>query len=487
MPSASKAWVRPVAWRPPPPSPPRWRTRCVPSRPASWPRRSGRRTSFGSCSRPPGGSSPDRRAPASDERSAPPWRRPRGCAPRPRLRVRDRRRPDRGARGRLARGPARQHGGVRRAEWLRQVDPAEADLRSAERHRGRDHRGRAAGRRPADERRHGVPEPGPPALAQRARQRAAPSGDPVRERRPARSGPRSLACPRGGLARHGRPERRGAPPAARALGRHAPARESLPRADPSAGAPPAGRAVRRPRRVHAGGDVGALSAPAGRAGIHGRAGDPRPPRGDLPGRRDLRSREPSGPHRARAPCGAPAAAGAGAGVRRRGERADAASARADPAQSRARGMIGPRSRRVVLPLAVFVGLVLAWEAAVTLLHVQPIVLPPPSGVALTMARTAGPIAFHAWHTLLTTLLGFVAAVGLGLLLGFAIGGSATVNDALYPLLVGFNSIPKAAVVPLLVMWFGIGTAPAVLTAFLLAFFPVAVNVAVGLATLEAED
>ena len=149
-------------------------------------------------------------------------------------------------------------------------------------------------------------------------------------------------------------------------------------------------------------------------------------------------------------------------------------------------MIGPRGRRVVLPLAVFVGLVLAWEATVKVLHVQPIVLPSPSGVALTMAQTAGPIAFHAWHTLVTTLLGFVAAVGLGLLLGFAIGGSATVNDAFYPLLVGFNSIPKAAVVPLLVMWFGIGTAPAVLTAFLLAFFPVAVNVAVGLATLEAE-
>jgi NitT/TauT family transport system permease protein len=135
---------------------------------------------------------------------------------------------------------------------------------------------------------------------------------------------------------------------------------------------------------------------------------------------------------------------------------------------------------------VFVGLLLVWEAAVPLLRIQQIVLPPPSGVALTMVQTAGPIAFHARHTLVTTLLGFGAAVGLGLLLGFAIGASATVRDALYPLLVGFNSIPKAAVVPLLVMWFGIGAVPAVLTAFLLAFFPVAVNVAVGLATLESE-
>jgi NitT/TauT family transport system permease protein len=143
-------------------------------------------------------------------------------------------------------------------------------------------------------------------------------------------------------------------------------------------------------------------------------------------------------------------------------------------------------RRLVLPLVVFIALVLIWEAAVVALRIQPIVLPPPSSVVTTMVATAGPIAFHARHTLVTTLIGFVAAVGLGLLLGFAIGASVTVNDALYPLLVGFNSIPKAAVVPLLVMWFGIGAVPAVLTAFLLAFFPVAVNVAVGLATLESE-
>jgi NitT/TauT family transport system permease protein len=146
----------------------------------------------------------------------------------------------------------------------------------------------------------------------------------------------------------------------------------------------------------------------------------------------------------------------------------------------------PGSRRVVLPLTLFVALLVVWEAAVPLFRIQQIVLPAPSGIARTMIDTAGPIAFHARHTLVTTLVGFGLAVGLGLLLGFAIGGSATLHDALYPLLVGFNSIPKAAMVPLLVMWFGIGAVPAVLTAFLLAFFPVAVNVAVGLATLESE-
>jgi len=143
-------------------------------------------------------------------------------------------------------------------------------------------------------------------------------------------------------------------------------------------------------------------------------------------------------------------------------------------------------KRAVLPLLVFIAIVLVWEAAVPLLKIQPIVLPTPSAIAQTMVSTAGPIAFHARYTLVTTMIGFAAAVGLGLLLGFAIGASATVHDALYPLLVGFNSIPKAAVVPLLVMWFGIGAVPAVMTAFLLAFFPVAVNVALGLATLESE-
>ncbi len=53
-------------------------------------------------------------------------------------------------------------------------------------------------------------------------------------------------------------------------------------------------------------------------------------------------------------------------------------------------------------------------------------------------------------------------------------------------MVGFNSIPKVAVVPILVLWFGIGWIPAVLTAFLISFFPIVVNVATGLATIEPE-
>jgi NitT/TauT family transport system permease protein len=84
------------------------------------------------------------------------------------------------------------------------------------------------------------------------------------------------------------------------------------------------------------------------------------------------------------------------------------------------------------------------------------------------------------------MLGFGIAVAVGLVAGFVLGSSRVLYKAFYPLLVGFNAIPKVAVVPILVVWFGIGAVPAVLTAFLLAFFPVLVNVATGLATLEPE-
>jgi NitT/TauT family transport system permease protein len=68
----------------------------------------------------------------------------------------------------------------------------------------------------------------------------------------------------------------------------------------------------------------------------------------------------------------------------------------------------------------------------------------------------------------------------------AIGSSKTAYDVTYPLLVGFSSIPKVAVVPLFVVWFGAGTVPAILTSMVICIFPVVVNVATGLASTEPE-
>jgi NitT/TauT family transport system permease protein len=105
---------------------------------------------------------------------------------------------------------------------------------------------------------------------------------------------------------------------------------------------------------------------------------------------------------------------------------------------------------------------------------------------LALVQYFGPISAHAWQTFWTTMVGFGIGVLVGVALGFVVGSSRFMYAGLYPLLVGFNSIPKAALVPILVVWFGSGTVPAILTAFLICFFPILVNVATGLATLEPE-
>ena len=84
------------------------------------------------------------------------------------------------------------------------------------------------------------------------------------------------------------------------------------------------------------------------------------------------------------------------------------------------------------------------------------------------------------------MIGFVLGVALGVVLGAIIGVSKVAYDTAYPLLVGFSSIPKVAVVPIFVLWFGSGTVPAVLTALSICFFPIVVNIATGLATTEPE-
>ncbi|MBF9232854.1 ABC transporter permease [Microvirga alba] len=132
------------------------------------------------------------------------------------------------------------------------------------------------------------------------------------------------------------------------------------------------------------------------------------------------------------------------------------------------------------------GFFLAWEIICRVLKVSTFVLPAPSTIAQAIWEYRNQLAFHAMHTLWMTLAGFGIAVAFGLLLGMALGASRLINAGTYPLLVGFNSIPKVAVVPILVFWFGVGWVPPVMTAFLISFFPIVVNVATGIATVEPE-
>ena len=113
-------------------------------------------------------------------------------------------------------------------------------------------------------------------------------------------------------------------------------------------------------------------------------------------------------------------------------------------------------------------------------------LPAPSVIGQAIVDYWWQLLFHSFHTLWMTLAGFGIAVVFGILLGIALGASRIVNAGTQPLLVGFNAIPKVAVVPILILWFGVGWVPPVMTAFLISFFPIVVNVATGLSTIEPE-
>ncbi|WP_207479109.1 ABC transporter permease [Arenibaculum pallidiluteum] len=151
--------------------------------------------------------------------------------------------------------------------------------------------------------------------------------------------------------------------------------------------------------------------------------------------------------------------------------------------------MNPVLRRILTrwaPLWSALGLFAAWELACRAFGIPEYVLPTPSASFAAAWTFREAIWMHAAQTLATTLAGFALAVVFGVVLGVLVGSSRAAYTALNPLLIGFNSVPKVAVVPVLVMWFGIGTVPAVITAFLISFFPIVVNVATGLATLEPE-
>ncbi|MEB3230138.1 MAG: ABC transporter permease, partial [Leptolyngbyaceae bacterium] len=151
-----------------------------------------------------------------------------------------------------------------------------------------------------------------------------------------------------------------------------------------------------------------------------------------------------------------------------------------------KSMLASKQAMYGLPVATAVLVFLVWELVVRIFGIDEFVLPTPSAIFAEIPQWGGVVLKNAWTTLFTTLLGFAIALILGILVGFTIGYSKFASLTLYPLLIGFNTIPKVALVPLMSIWFGIGAVPAVITAFLLAVFPIAVNVASGLATVESE-
>ena len=138
------------------------------------------------------------------------------------------------------------------------------------------------------------------------------------------------------------------------------------------------------------------------------------------------------------------------------------------------------------PWILLVVIIAMWQILCSALEVSEFIFPSPWRIWTQFLEFKGIIAAHAWRTYWVTMAGFGIAIVVGVLLGFVIGSSRLAYAAVYPLMTGFNALPKAAFVPILVVWFGIGVGPAILTAFPISFFPIMVNIATGLATLEPE-
>ena len=143
-------------------------------------------------------------------------------------------------------------------------------------------------------------------------------------------------------------------------------------------------------------------------------------------------------------------------------------------------------KQIFYPTIYMIVFFLFWEICCYIFKIPVYFLPSPMNIIEAFNEFSDAIIDNSIQTFYTTFVGFGMAIIFGLMVGILIGWSNNIYAGLYPIMVGFNSIPKVAVVPILVLWFGIGDVPAILTAFLISFFPIVVNVATGLATIEPE-
>src|SRR3972149_2263330 len=137
------------------------------------------------------------------------------------------------------------------------------------------------------------------------------------------------------------------------------------------------------------------------------------------------------------------------------------------------------------PTLLVVGIVTLWEGACRVFEIREFVLPAPSLIAWHFARSFPLYLGHTWVTVQEIVIGFLAGSAIGLIMAVGIVQWRALQRSLYPLLVLFQTVPKAAIAPLLILWFGYGILPKVVLVAILAFFPVTVDGILGLRSIEA--
>lgn len=158
------------------------------------------------------------------------------------------------------------------------------------------------------------------------------------------------------------------------------------------------------------------------------------------------------------------------------------------------GKLPPRSarckrmRNVMVEVAAAPLLVIAllaiWQLSVPLFGISPFILPTPIEILKRIVTDHTQLLVHAQVTLYEVVFGFVAAILIGIPTALSIFYSRLVEKSVYPILVGLQTIPKAALAPLLVLYLGYGWAPKIFLSFVISFFPIVISTVVGLQALD---
>lgn len=147
---------------------------------------------------------------------------------------------------------------------------------------------------------------------------------------------------------------------------------------------------------------------------------------------------------------------------------------------------GAHLRGVVQPLVAVALILVVWQLAVSVFRVPTFLVPPPAAVFARLQEQGPLLLSHTLSTLVVTLLGFGSGIAFGVLAALAITASRTLERFLLPLVVFSQVVPKIAVAPLLIIWFGFSTNGRVVVAFLICFFPVLIGTVTGLKSVEPE-
>jgi len=144
-----------------------------------------------------------------------------------------------------------------------------------------------------------------------------------------------------------------------------------------------------------------------------------------------------------------------------------------------------RVRIALYPLVGVAVIVVAWQFYTDAFGVSRIVLPSPLDIWRASVRNAGLLARETWPTFLETVLGFALAVVIGIPAAVCVASSRVLNLTLYPILIATQSVPKVAIAPIVLVWFGLGMQSKLVIAFLVAFFPMVVDTAAGMRATPA--